>query len=416
MTFDVDPNFDLPKNKRLLNFDNTIKSLPRIKGIFFHMNEEVDHLSRFVNIISDKTEKLKRLQYMSLKVDVDTVDLTNFKHLKKLCISFMQKPFKIKATTLKCLDFMQTKIRYTDLIEIIRANPKLKHISFSFRDLQAKKTDDLKVIFQELSKLKNLKSLKTKMAEKLELLNELKSDSLESFTIEIREGFNVKTLLDNCKSLKSIDLVDLSFDNYYDENPPEIYNFSLPMDVARIESFSIQDMPVISPHDLSAIGTYKNLKKLSIVNSGEFNEGMRNLFNGVKDMKNLSDITITGMEITQPTVAKEFSKLLLENLSDHKMIERVTFKLAEVLDKDLAELFCKTAKDWPMLSEIDLDITLDSQEMYKVFLKYSDNFKNLTHFELFQESLGALNDPSSRTAEGQEFWDKFKNTFEGLIY
>jgi hypothetical protein len=215
---------------------------------------------------------------------------------------------------------------YDFIINIVKSNPNLEFLSFSINDILDCDEDKptYNKLFTEINKLQKLKSISIICKNFSEI--ELKSVSLELFSLETQQAFDVSKLISNCPNINEI------YSNYYTDDSyievEEIVEFNFPSTSTTLKRITLLNFLLPLPI-LNTFYNYPNLEYLHMCGrmSEQTSFVTKPNVSQIPNIKNL-DLSIT---IESTDLSREFWMDIADNLS--KLTKLENFRVPKLPDE-----------------------------------------------------------------------------------
>lgn len=400
-----------------------------IENLDFLLNEGEYKVSNVLSLVDNDTKKrLKKLLLMELEYDKE-IDFSEYTNLEKFHMRFCNFSKEIRdlhCTKLKYVNLSHLTYSYDFLINIVKSNLNLEFLTFSIDDILDCDEDKPKYnkLFTEINKLQKLKSISIICKNFSEI--ELKSVSVESFSLETQQAFDVSKLISNCPNINEI------YSNYYTDDSynevEEIVEFNFPSTSTTLKRITLLNFLLPLPI-LNTFYNYPNLEYLHMC--GRMSEQTpfvtKPNISQIPNIKNL-DLSIT---IESTDLNREFWMDIADNLSKLTKLENFRVpKLPDEFELEFNRKVCDALPKLFFLQNIAYDLNPINQQQVKVLNQNYSKFKNVDTFDVVLMADGNhQNFEDEENPEGHQdieedvpneeektFRTKFRKFFEGLIY
>jgi hypothetical protein len=400
-----------------------------IENLDFLLNEGEYKVSNVLSLMDNDTKKrLKKLLLMELEYDKE-IDFSEYTNLEKFHMRFCNFSKEIRdlhCTKLKYVNLSHLTYSYDFLINIVKSNLNLEFLTFSIDDILDCDEDKPKYnkLFTEINKLQKLKSISIICKNFSEI--ELKSVSVESFSLETQQAFDVSKLISNCPNINEI------YSNYYTDDSynevEEIVEFNFPSTSTTLKRITLLNFLLPLPI-LNTFYNYPNLEYLHMC--GRMSEQTpfvtKPNISQIPNIKNL-DLSIT---IESTDLNREFWMDIADNLSKLTKLENFRVpKLPDEFELEFNRKVCEALPKLFFLQNIVYDLNPINKQQIEILNQNYSKFKNVDTFDVVLMADGNhQNFEDEENPEGHQdieedvpneeektFRTKFRKFFEGLIY
>ena len=365
---------------------------------------------------------------MELEYDkeIDFSEYTNLEKFHMRFCNFFEEIRDLHCTKLKYVNLSRVTYSYDFLINIVKSNPNLEFLTFSINDILNCDEDEPKYnkLFTEINKLQKLKSISIICKNFSEI--ELKSVSLESFSLETQQAFDASKLISNCPNINGI------YSNYYMEDSyneaEEIVEFNFPPTSTTLKRITLLNFLLPLPI-LNTFYNYPNLEYLHMC--GRMSEQTQFVTKpNVSQIPNIKNLNLS-ITIESTDLSREFWMDIADNLSKLTKLENFRVpKLPDEFELEFNRKVCEALPKLFFLQNIAYDLNPINKQQVELLNQNYSKFKNVDTFDVLlmggnnhhhfedEDNPEAHQDMEEDVPNEEEktFRTKFRKFFEGLIY